>query len=249
MKERDTMYAFANPRTERVAQFLVLRYTPAFLFVCVLALLGAAKEEPPKPIWESQIREFEARDKAQPPPKGAVLFVGSSSIRLWDVEKSFPNVNVIRRGFGGSAVRDSTYYADRIVIPYKPKTIVMYAGDNDIATGTTAEQVCEDFKAFCEKVHAALPKTDIIFLSIKPSIKRWGFYEEMKKANGMIADYAKSHERVEFIDVGTPMLDVEGKPRADLLLEDGLHLNEEGYRIWTSILTPRLADAQRMKVE
>ncbi|GMU91006.1 MAG: hypothetical protein AMXMBFR4_00640 [Candidatus Hydrogenedentota bacterium] len=237
------MCAFTNPRTRRLLQFLVLRYTPAFLFACALALLGAAKEEPPKPIWESQIKEFEAQDRQQPPPEGAILFVGGSSIRLWDVEQSFPNLKVIRRGFGGSLVRDSTYYADRIVIPYKPKTIVLYAGDNDIASGITAEQVFGDFQAFCEKVHTALPDARILFLSIKPSVKRWALYDEMKKANTLISDYANALEQVEFVDVGTPMLGDDGKPRADLFLEDGLHLNENGYKLWTSILAPKLAVA------
>jgi len=124
--------------------------------------------EPAASPWEKEIRAFEAKDQQQPPPGGAVLFVGSSSIRLWKLDESFPDVKTINRGFGGSHLADSVAFAERIVIPYRPKLIVLYAGDNDLAAGKTPERVLADFKQFVAKVEAALPETRIAFISIKP---------------------------------------------------------------------------------
>lgn len=223
-------------------RFVVLRYMPALLAIALLVLFGAAAKVPASDRWEPQIKKFEEEDKQQAPPNNATLFVGSSSIVFWDVQKSFPNLTLIKRGFGGSICRDATYYADRIVIPYKPKTIVLYEGDNDLELGITADELFDDFKAFHEKVHRALPDTKLIVLSIKPSIKRWRLFDEQKKANGLIEEYCKTHKNLQFVDVGTALLGNDGKPRADLLRDDGLHLNEEGYKIWTSILAPILTD-------
>src|SRR5712691_4050334 len=119
--------------------------------------------------WEKTIAAFEQQDKDKPPPKNAVLFAGSSSIRLWDLPKYFPGMDVINRGFGGSEVADSVHFADRLIVKHKPRIVVLYAGDNDIAAGKTPERVLADFKAFVKAVHAGLPKTKIVYISIKPS--------------------------------------------------------------------------------
>jgi len=194
--------------------------------------------------WEPAIRAFEEADVEQRPPEGAVLFAGSSSIVFWDLPKWFPGLATINRGFGGSQVREVTHFAGRTVLPYKPKTIVFYAGDNDVALGRTAEQVRDDFRAFVAKVHGALPETRILFLSIKPSPVRMAFWDEMKKANELVRLIgelpSESPPPFTYVDVATPMFDDEGNPRAELFREDGLHLNEKGYRIWTEILTPVL---------
>jgi lysophospholipase L1-like esterase len=199
----------------------------------------AAEEKPHK--FEADIKRFEAQDQKSPPPAHPVLFVGSSSIRIWNVAKSFPDLTVLNRGFGGSQIADSVYFADRIVIKYKPRAIVFYAGDNDLAAGKTPEQLFEDFKQFVAKVHAALPKTPIVFISIKPSIARWKLIDQGREANKLIAAMAADDPLLKFIDVGPAMLDAEGKPRADLFLPDGLHMNATGYELWTSLLAPVLA--------
>ena len=207
----------------------------------VLAAQPARSETEDAP-FEAEIRAFEAADAKQMPPAGAVLFVGSSSIRLWTtLAEDFPDHTVINRGFGGSRIPDSARYADRIVIPYKPKTIVLYAGDNDIAAGATPEQVLADFKVFVEKVHDALPETRIHFISIKASIARWALVDKIRAANRLVSAYAKEHsKRLAYIDIFTPMLGNDGKPRAELLVEDGLHLTPAGYELWTSIVKRHL---------
>jgi lysophospholipase L1-like esterase len=188
--------------------------------------------------WEKDIAAFEAQDAKSPPPKNAVLFVGSSSIRLWNLKESFPAIDTINRGFGGSELADSVHYARRIVIPHAPRVVVLYAGDNDIANGKSPERVFRDFKQFVDVIQAALPKTKVVYIGIKPSIKRWALIEPIRQANRLIREYiaAQKSETLVFVDVDQPMLDADGKPRADLLLDDGLHLNKKGYEMWTRLL-------------
>jgi lysophospholipase L1-like esterase len=197
----------------------------------------------PADRWESSIARFEALDAKHPPPKGAILFIGSSSIVGWDLAKSFPGLPVINRGFGGSHLADSVRYAERIVLPYRPKIIVLYAGDNDLAAGKTPERVWEDYKAFVNKVHAALPQTKIIYIGIKPSIARWHLIDKIRKANRLIAETAATDQRLVFVDIEKPMLGPDGKPRQELLKADGLHLNQTGYKLWSDLLRPHLKDA------
>lgn len=234
----------ATRSVDQFMRFMVLRYLPAFLAILVLILFGGAAKVPASDRWESAIKKFEEQDKQKAPPQNATLFVGSSSIVFWDLQKSFPNLTLIKRGFGGSLFRDATYYVDRIIIPYKPKTVVIYDGDNDLKAGLTAEEVFADCKAFIDKVHATLPDTKIVVLSCKPSIARWELYGEQQKSNKLIKDYTKANKNLLFVDVGTALLGADGKPRAELLKEDGLHLNEAGYEIWTKILAPILAESK-----
>lgn len=207
------------------------------------ALLAAA--EPPGPQrWEAQIRAFEAEDRTNPPAPGGVLFVGSSSIVRWPLEQSFPDLPLIKRGFGGSQVADTLYFAERIILPYKPRVVVVYAGDNDIAVGKTAEQVRADYRALTAKILAALPRTRIVFISIKPSLKRWALFEKMQAANRLIEADCARDERLVYLDVVGPMLGPDGKPRAELLAADELHLSDEGYALWTRLLRPYLGSGQ-----
>lgn len=193
--------------------------------------------------WESEIKAFESADKTNPPPPGAILFVGSSSIRLWKtLAQDFSEYNVINRGFGGSQIADSVAFADRIVIPCRPKAIVLYAGDNDLAAGKSPRQVFADFRAFAQKIQASLPETRIVFLCIKPSPSRWHLVEEIKTANRMIANYCRQKKRLIYIDIFKPMLGPDGKPRAELFLEDRLHMNSKGYALWTRIIKSRLQE-------
>src|SRR5262249_34572144 len=182
------------------------------------------------------------QDKEKPPPKNAVLFAGSSSIRLWDVSKSFPGLDVINRGFGGSQLADSTHFAPRIILKHQPRMVVLYAGDNDLAFGKTPEQVSGDFQAFVKAIHQELPKTKIAFISIKPSIQRWKLVDKIKKANSLVEAFCKQDGRLTYVDVFMPMLGEDSKPRPELFVKDGLHLSDRGYELWTSILKPYLKE-------
>ena len=211
----------------------------ATLSLSLLAQTAAKKNQSPEVRWAKELRAFAAADKTNPPPRDAVLFIGSSSIRLWtNVAQAFPGHKVINRGFGGSQVADSVAFVDRIVTPYQPRLILLYAGDNDIAGGKTPETVLSDFKAFVGKIHAALPGTRIAYIAIKPCLAREKFLEQVKTANRLIREYCGTDERLLFADVFTPMLNPEGRPRADLCVKDMLHLNAQGYELWTSVLRP-----------
>ena len=194
----------------------------------------------------SEINAFQAADQKQMPPTGAVLFLGSSSIRFWTtLARDFPEIPVINRGFGGSLIQESTRYADRIVIPYKPKMIVFCAGTNDLAYGgKNPEQVFQDYKDFVAKIHEALPDTRIIYLSINPTVARWKLESEILETNHLIEDFAITHnskaEKLNFINTHPQLLTPDGQPQPSLLRTDGLHFNTEGYQVWTAIVKPRI---------
>lgn len=191
--------------------------------------------------WGTDISAFEASDKTDPPPKGAIVFVGSSSIRMWkDLAKDFPDRAVINRGFGGSEIIDLTHFADRMVLPYAPRQIVMYAGGNDINARKTPEKVFEDFKAFVRKIHATLPDTRIAYISIAPNPARWSQIESVRRANQMIEEFTRTDRRLDFIDVFPAMLGADGQPKPDIFLADRLHMNERGYAIWREIVSGHL---------
>jgi lysophospholipase L1-like esterase len=215
--------------------------TVVLLYLVLLPFISAA-DAPKPPPFDKEIRAFEEADAKSPPETGGVLFVGSSSIRLWTtLAEDFPGVKTINRGFGGSQIAHSTRYAERIVIPYQPRTIVFYAGDNDIAGGASPEKVLADYKAFVGKVHAALPETRILFISIKPSIKRWALVDKMREANRLVKEFTQaSPDKLGFIDIFDAMLGADGKPRAELLREDGLHLTPAGYAVWRDAVKPHL---------
>jgi len=163
---------------------------------------------------EKAIAAFEAEDKTNAPPKDATLFYGASNIRLWkSLPQRFGKTKVINRGFGGSQLSDCVHFADRVVIPYAPKTIYLNAGGNDLHAGRTPEQVLADFKAFVAKVRAALPQTQISYLSIPTSPSRWSEVEQVKRANQLITDYAKADGKLGFINFFPQLLGADGKPR------------------------------------
>ena len=198
--------------------------------------------------WEREIRKFEDSDTTRPPAPGGILFVGSSSIRLWNLEKSFPDLPVVNRGFGGSEVEDSLRFAKRLVLPYHPRTVVFYAGDNDIKNKKTAETVAGQFRQFCELVHDYLPATRIVFLGIKPSPSRWSLIGEQRKANGIVRDFAKGTSYVSFVDVEPAMLGANGEPEPSLFQEDKLHMTDAGYERWTALLKPVLQEVSAPQV-
>lgn len=204
-----------------------------------MLLLQAARADSRR--FEAEIAAFEAADKANPPPKNAILFIGSSSIRKWTtLARDFPRHKVINRGFGGSQMADSVYYFDRIVTPYHPRVIVLFAGTNDLDAGKTPEEVFEDFVAFANKVRAALPDARLDYISISTSPSRWHEFQKVKRANQLIRDYISQNDRLEYIDVLPAMLGPDGRPNRDIYVADRLHLNARGYAIWQSIIDPYL---------
>ncbi|MBU6401342.1 MAG: hypothetical protein KGS61_13585 [Verrucomicrobia bacterium] len=208
------------------------------LLLATVAVLSAAT---PNARWENEIRAFEASDRTNPPPPQANLFVGSSSIRLWKtLPADFPARPVINRGFGGSEIADSTAFADRIIVPYHPRLVVLYAGDNDIAAGNSPERVLADYRAFVRKIETELPNARIAFIAIKPSLARWKLVDNIRNANARVEEFAATDRRQVFIDVFTPMLGPDGRPRPELFAPDGLHLNHKGYAIWATRIRPLL---------
>jgi lysophospholipase L1-like esterase len=194
-----------------------------------------------KAPFAEEIAAFETGDALLPPAKGGVLFLGSSSIRLWtSLRTDFPRLRVINRGFGGSQIADSTRYFDRIVLPYAPRTIVFYAGDNDLEAGHSPEQVLADFRALVARTHAALPRTRLLFVSIKPSIARWRLIENIREANRLVRDYVAGDPRLGFVDIVPAMLGRDGRPRPELFRADGLHMTRAGYRIWRDAVAKAL---------
>ena len=220
-----------------------MRHIPiqAALFLLTLPALAGASAEPQPAPFEKEILAFEQSDAADPPPKDAVLFVGSSSIRLWKtLKEDFPSLQVINRGFGGSQVEHSVRYADRIVLPYRPKLIVFYAGDNDLAAGKSPNRVAEDFTAFTAKVRGALPDTKTLYVSIRPSVARRHLQGRQWLANRLVREFCDADPAAEYVDVVPTLTDADGRPRADYLVADRLHLNDDGYRAWTAAIRPHV---------
>jgi len=191
--------------------------------------------------WADDMAQFAAQDAASPPPRGGIEFIGSSSVRMWEsLATDFPGQPVFNRGFGGSEVRDSTWYADRIVIPYAPCKVFFYAGDNDLNSGRSPAQVRDDVVAFVQRVHRDLPKTTVEIISIKPSPSRANLLPAVVEANGLIQKALASLPNTGYTDVYTPMLGADGQPRAALFREDMLHMTPEGYAIWRKALAPKV---------
>ncbi len=216
--------------------FLVL------IVLCITFSVYAQNSYTRAELWQKEVDDFLAADKKQFPPKNAVLFYGSSSFRMWkEVDKAFPKYKIINRGFGGTHFEDAIYYAKDIVIPYKPKLVVLYEGDNDITAGKSVEQVFNDYKTLVGIIHKALPKTRIVFVSIKPSPSREKFWDEFKYLNSLVKAETQIDKRLEYVDIWDAMLDANGKGREELYLQDKLHMNHAGYEIWRKALEPVIA--------
>lgn len=229
---------------KKQARFLRYRLLPLVLSPIILGsqILGLnAQTAPPDPQrFQAEIKRFVQWDQKNSPPKHAILFVGSSSITLWDTATAFPGLTVINRGFGGSQIPDITYYYDQVVKPYQPAKIVFYAGENDIASGQTIEQLLQNFKVFLEKVDRDFPGTPVFYLAIKPSLLRWTMWPELDKANTEIRQFIATKPNLYYVDTASVLLSGTTKPSATLFKEDGLHLSESGYQRWQKVLFPYL---------
>jgi len=191
--------------------------------------------------WEKEIAAYEQSAKTNPPPKGALLFIGSSTIRLWKtLAQDFPGQRIINRGFGGSEILDAAHFAGRIVFPYEPKMIFLRAGGNDLHAGKSVEQVFTDFKEFVSAIHAKLPETEIVFIGLSPSLARWEQHGQEKALNKLIEDYTKQATHLKYIEDYDMVLGADGKPRAELFVEDKLHFNAEGYKLLAERVRPFL---------
>jgi len=182
--------------------------------------------------WEKSITQFEAADVANSPPKDGIEFIGSSTVTKWTtLAQDFPGLPVFNRGFGGSQIKDTIFFASRIIIPYAPRIIVFHAGDNDLAAGATPEKVIEDYKELIELVHAKLPETEFCYISLKPSVKRERLRLEQQKVNEGVMELSKSNSRFHYIDQYHMVTDAKGNPRPELFAADDLHLSEAGYKL------------------
>lgn len=222
------------------------------LLLCTTLLLTTvlAQEKPKAPTgperWEKDIAAFEAKDKEAPPERSGIVFVGSSSIRMWTtLAEDFPRHRVLNRGFGGSQIADSVHFADRIVIPYAPRMVVMYAGGNDLNAGKTPEAVFADFQAFVKKVQAALPEVVIAYISSAPNPKRWAQIENVRALNKSIAEFCAATPKLKFVDVHPVMMGSDGLPKPDIFRDDRLHMNDKGYRLWVEVVGKELPAADK----
>jgi lysophospholipase L1-like esterase len=211
------------------------------LLVVFLFLVGFVKAQ--NTPFYSEIQQFKKQDSIHFPPKHAILFLGSSSFRKWqDVQKYFPGYTIINRGFGGSTIPDAIHYLNEIVFPYEPKQVLIYEGDNDLASSDkiTDDSVLNRFEKLFSLIRKHLPNTSIAFVSIKPSPSREKLMPEMQEANSMIKDFLSHQKNAAFIDVYHAMLNKDGTPDKSLFIGDELHMNDKGYHIWQRIIKPYL---------
>lgn len=228
---------------------LLLRLA-ALAFLALAPAVRADDKAPAKPHdyakWEKEIAAFEQADAQHPPAKGGIVFVGSSSIRLWKtLAQDFPRHRVLNRGFGGSEITDSVHFADRIILPYEPRMVVLYAGGNDLNAGQPPEKVIADFQAFTTKVRARLPAAEIAYISSAGNPARWAQVEKVRAVNAAIETFIKGQPRMKFINVFPRMLGDDGLPRPEIFSPDRLHMNAEGYQLWTEIVRPSLPAPDR----
>jgi lysophospholipase L1-like esterase len=212
----------------------------AILLPLAARAAGAQVADPDPGRFANDIRAFEEMDRRNTPPKTAVLFVGSSTIRLWPTAERFRDLTVINRGFGGSHISDVNHFIEQTVLKYGAGVVVLYAGDNDIASNKPPSQVLTDYQAFVRRVHAAKPDTEIVFLAVKPSLARWKLWPTALTFNDLVRAYSTTAPRLHFVDIAPPMLGADGRPRPALFVEDGLHMSAQGYDIWTDILARTL---------
>jgi lysophospholipase L1-like esterase len=219
----------------------------AFLTLVCLSVVALARisraAEPGHDFakWEKEVAALEAQDKINPPPKGEILFIGSSTVKRWTtLAQDFPQHKVINRGFGGTQIVDATYYADRLIFPHEPKLIFLRAGGNDLNAGKTAVQVFADYQEFVAKIQARLPKTEVVFISLSPSISRWKQADKEKAVNDMVQKFIAGKPGLKYVETYDMVLGKDGMPREELFVADKLHFNGEGYKLFAERIRPSL---------
>lgn len=227
-----------------IRQRRILRLILVSLGTCVAIVHIAENHETEESRWEPVIQRFEAADQANPPPKNAILFAGSSSIVFWrSLSEDMAPLTVMNRGFGGSQMFELNMFRDRIVTPYEPRAVLVYEGDNDVAAGKQPAEILAEYRDFVNHLKDKLPDTDIYFIAVKPSVRRAHLWSTMVDVNTALQALANEHDHVRFLDTSTPMLNEDDTVMDDLLVEDGLHMNANGYAIWTNVIKPVLIAA------
>ncbi|HEY9220414.1 MAG TPA: GDSL-type esterase/lipase family protein [Lutibacter sp.] len=212
------------------------------ILILLLFISTTAFSQEYQKIWQTEIDAFDKLNGANPLQEG-ILFTGSSSIRMWkNPAKDFNNPKILNRGFGGSQIIDLIENFDQVILKYHPQKIVIYSGDNDIQEGKSAEIVFGDFCVLYGMIKAKLPNAKVYYIAIKPSLNRWNKVIEMQKANMMINAYLNTKSNAAFVDIFSPMIDFTGKPSEKWFLEDGLHMTDDGYKLWTKILAPYIKE-------
>ncbi|WP_336968911.1 GDSL-type esterase/lipase family protein [Sphingobium aromaticiconvertens] len=207
----------------------------AFLLVAAAPPVAGPKPDPSFP-FSNEIEAFARANSAGPRLSDATLFIGSSSIRLWDVSASFPDIGIVNRGFGGATTPDVLHYYKRLLPPTPPTSVIVYVGENDLATGALPDKIAKDILILLSRLRADYPRARIAFLSLKPSPIRWTLWPRMMEVNAIVA--ARAGKDFDYMDVGKVLLAPDGLPDAQLFRPDGLHMNPRGYALWT-----RLVDA------
>ena len=224
------------------------RVTNALASIVVFAGVAITAGDYPDPArFQGAIDAFTAADQVAMPPQGAIVATGSSSMRGWHgrIADDLAPLTVIPRGFGGSNMHDVRVYLDELVLRYKPRAVLLYEGDNDVAVGVSPQQIAAEFDAIDNAIATELPGTRIYILAVKPSIARWQLWPTMQAANALLAAKAVADPRITFIDVATPMLDADSKePKRDIFIPDMLHMNDAGYDIWRDAVRPVLVRAE-----
>ena len=205
--------------------------------------LGYYKEITPE-RWKARVEQMLQRDLQNPPKKEAVMFVGSATIAGWDLKHYFPEFETINRGIGGSMISETTYYADQLIIPFKPSTIVFYSGDNDTAYGMPTEMIADDFRRFVAKIHSALPDTQMVVISIRPSIARLAVWDAVRAANEQLRAICDGDSKLRFVDLNPLLLTADGQPRRELLREDLHHLNKDGFDLVSPVVDKAVRAAE-----
>lgn len=218
-----------------------MRRTWIILLVVFISTLAAAQGVKP-PFWKD-IEAFKRQDSIQPPPKNAILFVGSSSFTKWtDVQQYFPGYAILNRGFGGSSLPDLIRYENEVIFKYHPKQIVIYCGENDLAASdtVTGQTVYNRFKQLYTDIRKKYKTVPVAFISLKPSPSRKALFPKMEEANRLIRSYLEGQKHTTFVDVYHSMLDGPGSPMGNLFLGDSLHMTPKGYAIWQKRIQPVL---------
>lgn len=218
-------------------------FLPLFVILGAAALVAAQTRTIDPTRFEEAVRAFEAEDRAMMPPEGAIVVTGSSSIRRWHptLKQDLAPLTVIPRGFGGSTMQDVEHFLERIVLAYEPRAVVIYEGDNDTgAYGVPPAEIAGRLEAVVDRIHAALPATRVYVMSVKPSLARAAVWDKAQETNALYQALAAGNGLVSYIDVATPFLGADGKVLDDVFIEDGLHLNEKGTRIWAATIKAAL---------
>lgn len=214
-------------------------------FAAGLYYYGSSLYEGSYVQWEDEVSEIEARYEGEY-PQGEIIFYGSSSIRMWEtMDKDLAPLKVLNHGFGGSSLNDAIYYVDRLVFPFNPKAVVIYSGTNDMGSdipgyGKDSHEAYLASITLISYLQSELPETEIYYIASTPNEYRWDKWERMNNCNIMMQEYCSAHERVTYIDTVSALLDQNGMYRSELFLDDGLHFNEKGYKVWTEIILPVL---------